>query len=193
VLGEHSTTQLGDASLVAMIAEDRDRAIAEAELCVRYRRRAYLYGLKHLGDAAAAEDLVQDVLVTVLERARAGAVEEPERLGSFVLGTCRMHAITRKRNLARRTRILTIYEDPRTEGATSEMAAGALADLPRVRDCLTTLTDRDRTVLLLSFYAELDAKELGRELGIEASHVRVIRHRALGRLQTCVNGSEEDA
>ena len=39
---------------------------------------------------AAADDLVQEVLVLTLERLRAGKVRDPDRLASFVLGTCRL-------------------------------------------------------------------------------------------------------
>ena len=52
--------------------------------------RVRLYGLRHLRDAAAADDLVQEVLVLTLERLRAGRVREPDRLASFVLGACRL-------------------------------------------------------------------------------------------------------
>lgn len=183
-----------DASLVSMITGDRNRANAEAEVCARYRRRVHLYGLRHLRDASAADDLVQDVFATVIERVRRGELNDPDKLGAFILGTCRMQVIGRKRSEARRARILAIYGDPRIDDAaadeTFEVTAG---DLERVRDCLARLADRDRTVLLLTFYAELDADALGREVGLQPNNVRVIRHRALGRLQACVRGSEEAA
>jgi RNA polymerase sigma-70 factor (ECF subfamily) len=40
----------------------------EAELYRRFAPRVRLYGLKHLRDAAAAQDLVQEVFVVTLER-----------------------------------------------------------------------------------------------------------------------------
>ena len=47
-------------------------------------------------------------------------------------------------------RILALDGDPHTpEGSASP--AVELADLPRVRDCLARLADRDRSVLLLTF------------------------------------------
>lgn len=175
-----------DASLIAMIAEGRERAAAETELCARYRRRIFLYGVKYLRDAADAEDLVQDVLATVLERARAGEVREPDKLGSFVLGTCRMQIVGRKRVESRRARILARYHDPREAHELTEPPAVDLADRTKLQDCLARMTDRDRTILLLTFYAELDADDLGRELRLSPSNVRVTRHRALHRLQACV-------
>jgi RNA polymerase sigma-70 factor (ECF subfamily) len=182
-----------DATLVEVIIDGRDRAAAEADLCARYGRRVYLYGLRHLRDAVAAEDFMQDVLTTVIERVRGGAVHQPDKLGSFVLGMCRLQAIGRKRGEARRARILALYGDQR-EGE-QDLPEGLRVDsldLSRVRDCLSRLADRDRTVLLLTFYAELDAAALGREIGVEPSHVRVLRHRAMGRLQSCVKGTKGD-
>lgn len=181
-----------DALLVADIAAGQERARAEAELFRRYQRRVYLYGLKHLRDTAAAADLVQDVIATVIEKARAGEVREAEKLASFVLGTCRMLVVNRARGEARRRKLLAQYADPRQEQA-PELPAASSGELARVGQCLEALADRDRAVLLLSFYAELDAGKIAAELGLNAGHVRVIRHRALERMQGCMNAAWEDA
>lgn len=179
-----------DASLVARIAQDRDRSAAEAELYARFARRIYLFGVARLRNAAEAEDLVQDVLTTVIERARAGAVREPDKLASFVLGTCRMLAQNRVRDTARRAGILALYGEPRGASTSDHEPVDGHA-LERMAACMHALADRDRTVLLLSFYAELDGPAIARELGIEPAHVRVLRHRALARLQGCVTGRQE--
>src|SRR5213083_2327513 len=76
-------------------------AEAEAELCRRYAARIRLYGRKHLRDDDRARDLVQGALVIVLEAARAGSIEDPERLDRFVLGTCR-HLVSRAHHIERR-------------------------------------------------------------------------------------------
>src|SRR5262245_35107126 len=81
---------LDDAALArrvagAGLAYDRD---AEAELCRRLAPRVQLYGQKHLRDSHMAADLVQQVLLTMLERLRDGGLREPDRLTSFVLGMC---------------------------------------------------------------------------------------------------------
>jgi RNA polymerase sigma-70 factor, ECF subfamily len=198
-----ATDDNGEASLVARILEareQRERAEAEAELYKRYHRRIYLFGLRHVHNAAAAEDLVQDVLATVIQRVREGAVREPEKIGAFVVGTCRMLATNRARGDARKARLLAKYGDPRTALTSHPHDADdpqniERVDLVRVGDCLSKLPDRERTVLLLTFYGELDAPTIGRELGLQASHVRVMRHRAIGHLQDCVRGGrrEEDA
>ena len=191
---DDSSPRVTDAQLVAAIVAGGDRAAAEDELCRRYQRRVYLYGLRHLRDSAAAADLMQDVLATVLEKARAGEVREPEQFGSFVLGTCRLLATNRRRGEARRRKILAQYGDPRDQrhGYTHE-SIYPRSDLERVNGCLSALRDRERAVLLLSFYAELDAAAIGSELGLAAGNVRVIRYRALEQLQGCMGtaASEE--
>ena len=64
------TVELSDAELAARIAEGDSEA--EAEVCRRMGPRIRLYGLRHLRSAAAADDLVQQVLLKVLEALRSG-------------------------------------------------------------------------------------------------------------------------
>jgi RNA polymerase sigma-70 factor, ECF subfamily len=82
-----SATEASDAELAGRV-RGGDRA-AEAELFRRLAPRVRLYGLRHLRDPTAADDLVQDVLLMTFDSLRAGKVREDERLASYVLGTCR--------------------------------------------------------------------------------------------------------
>ena len=56
--------------------------------------------------------------------------------------------------------------------------------------CLARLAARERMVVLLTFYGEKNAGEVGQELGVKEGNVRVIRHRAIERLRTCMTSSE---
>ena len=94
-----------DAELARRIGSGTDTQ-AEAELVRRMAPRIRLYGLRHLRDSAAAEDLTQEVLITTLEALRAGRLREPERLTSFVLGTCRMTVLDLRRGSQRKERLL---------------------------------------------------------------------------------------
>jgi hypothetical protein len=62
----------------------------------------------------------------------------------------------------------------------------ARGDIEAVERCLNGLGDRDRRVLVLSFYAEKTSSEIAQELGVTGTVVRVVRHRALARLRDCV-------
>jgi len=57
--------ELGDAELVRRIGSGSDRE-AEDELFRRMAPRIRLYGLRHLRDGQAADDLTQHVLITTL-------------------------------------------------------------------------------------------------------------------------------
>src|SRR5574340_532212 len=100
--------ELNDADLVRQIGSGSDRE-AEAELFRRMAPRVRLYGLRHLRDEHAAEDLTQQVLITTLKALRAGRLREPEKLASFVLGTCRMTVLNLRRGAERKERLLEQY------------------------------------------------------------------------------------
>jgi RNA polymerase sigma-70 factor (ECF subfamily) len=172
-----------DAELVTSIgAGDRE---SERMLCQRYARRIRLYGLRHLRDEDAAADLVQQVLLVVLEAIRAGKVDEPSRLASFVLGTCRFVVWDLRRGERRRQEVA------------EQASAGELlardpdwhrVDLPRLYGCLGRLPTRELTVIRLTFHEDRSAEEVGAVLSLQPGHVRVIRHRALQHLTDCVEG-----
>jgi RNA polymerase sigma-70 factor, ECF subfamily len=174
--------QLDDAALARRIAGGDPRA--EAELYRRLAPRVRFYGLRHLRDEHAAADLVQQVLLLTLERLRAGRLRRPEMLASFVLGTCRMTVLDLRRNHARRERLLETYADDLPAGA----AAAPRLDDERLRRCLDALPEREKTVLVLSFYDEQPAARVAAETGLSAANVRVIRHRAVKRLRDCLDG-----
>jgi RNA polymerase sigma-70 factor (ECF subfamily) len=179
------TAEQDDAVLARRIAAarpgiDRD---AEVALCRRLARRVRLYGLRHLRDAHAAADLVQQVLMMTLERLRGGAIRDPGEIVSFVLGTSRQLVIDLRRGQARRDRLLQTYAD---DVPAADPSSAPALDHARLRDCLERLAERDRSVLVLSFYDERPARSVGTELGLSEANVRVIRHRALQRLRDCV-------
>jgi len=157
---------------------------AESELCRRFAPRVRLYGLRHLRDQAAAEDLMQQVMLKVIGHLRAGKLREPDRLASFVFGICRMTVLDIRRGNARRERLLNAYGDLLIP---PEPTAENL-DQARLVFCLERLPDRERTVLMLTFYEDIPTDELARELGLSQANVRVIRHRGLEHLRTCVTG-----
>ena len=45
-------------------------------------------------------------------------------------------------------------------------------------------------MVLLTFFADKAADEVAAALGLSAGTVRVIRHRALGKLRACISGEE---
>jgi RNA polymerase sigma-70 factor (ECF subfamily) len=182
---------LDDGALARRIGEAgaAPDSAAEAELYRRLAPRVRLYGLRHLRDRDAAADLVQHVLLVTLERLRAGKLREPDRIVSFVLGTSRMTVLEMRRGTWRRETLLETW------GETAEAvdAPEPLAlDPDRLARCLEGLSERERSVVVLSFFADKPADEVGAELSISGGNVRVIRHRALARLRECMGAAEEE-
>jgi RNA polymerase sigma-70 factor (ECF subfamily) len=175
--------ELNDADLAERVAAGHPDA--ETEVCRRMGRRIRLYGLRHLRSAAAADDLVQQVLLKTLEALRAGRLRSPDKLAPFVLGTCRMTVLDLRRSARRQEELLTKF------------GADLVPDtpfLPRLDDdrlarCVQALKERERSVVVLTFYDEQTAAETASFLGISEANVRVIRHRAIERLRDCMGAA----
>jgi RNA polymerase sigma-70 factor (ECF subfamily) len=158
----------------------------EAELYRRFAPRVRLYGRRHLRNDAAADDLAQDVLLLTIEKLRAGEVQRPEDIGSFILGTSRMMARAARRVAHRRDALAARFLATPAEAMPLSLAA--LLDGPRLAACLRALGERDRLVVLLTFYANREAPQIAADLGLSPSAVRTARHRAMARLRACVLG-----
>ena len=189
MLDDQRLSALDDGALARRITEAgrAPDSAAESELYRRLAPRVRLYGLRHLRDRHGAADLVQSVLLMTLERLRAGRIREPERIGSFVLGSCRMTVLEMRRGTRRREALLETFGDV---AATFESSELELLDGNRLARCLEALSERERSVVVLTFFADRNADDVGAELSISSGNVRVIRHRALSRLRACVDVGE---
>jgi len=179
-------TELSDAELVRLVAgADARKELAEASLFERYAPRVRVYGKKHLKSTALAEDLTQQVMLKVLEAIRAGRVEQPERLASFVFGTCRLIGWDLMRADQRQRKIEKIAEGVRVqslEPSTSER------DIMRLYQCMGGLFEREAQVVRMTYMEDREPEEIASRLGVSAGNVRVIRCRALAKLKTCLDG-----
>ena len=163
-------------------ADGEGATAAETELYRRFAPRVRLFGMKHLSDRSAADDLAQQVMLVVITRLRTGEVREPDQIGSFVLGTSRMMVAGKKRGERRRALIFARFEH---EDAVEPFSDVAL-DSTRLAPCLAALRERERTILLLTYYADKSAPEIAAAIGTTAGAVRVGRHRALASMRECI-------
>jgi RNA polymerase sigma-70 factor (ECF subfamily) len=181
---------LDDGDLARRIAGAGDSRAGpeEAELCRRYGRRVFLFGLRRLGVEDRAHDLVQDTLVVTLRKLRSGEVREPERIGSFILGVARQLSRASVRDRVRYQSIDSAPSEPSVE-------VPAPDPLPReqVARCLESLQDRQRAVILLTYYAEQTTAGIASSLGLSRDNVRVIRHRGIARMRACLGLEHEGA
>jgi len=121
-----------------------------------------------------------------LEALRAGRLRESDKLASFVLGTCRMTVLDLRRNRQRKERLL------------EQFGADLLAPVPpsmpyldreQLASCVQKLKERERAVILMTFYDEQTGADVARFLGASEANVRVIRHRAIHQLRDCMGGA----
>lgn len=163
---------------------------AEAELYRLLAPRARRYGLRHLRDAHAAADLMQQVMALTIEQLRSGQLREPERVLSFVLGACRLTVMDQRRGERRREDLLQRYADALP---IADLHIPPRLDQQRVVDCLERLPERERSVLVMTFYDDQPSDAVGMQLGLSAGNVRVIRHRGIDKLRRCVDAGRRAA
>jgi RNA polymerase sigma-70 factor (ECF subfamily) len=154
-----------------------------AGLFEQYRDRLRLFAARRLRDRAAAEDVVQETLQTILEALRAGRIRESAALAAFAFETARNFCMHRGRSQSREGRALerlAISPPPQAPDALTAV----ISDERRraVRAALDRLSDEDRRLLSMTYMDTRDSEDIGRELGLSAGAVRVRRHRALKRL-----------
>lgn len=178
-------TELSDADLARQIGEGNNPE-AEAELVRRMAPRIRLYGLRHLRNEHAAEDLMQEVLITALEALRAGRLRQPDKLASFVLGVSRMTVLDLRRGALRKERLLQQFGP--------DLVPPAREVIPRLDHdwlarCVQNLKERERAVIVMTFFDEQAGADVASFLGVSEANVRVIRHRAIRQLQDCMGAS----
>ena len=177
--------EVSDAELARLVASRESQA--EAQLFARFAPRIELYGLKHLRSRSAADDLVQQVMLIVLEAVRGGKLEDATKLASFVLGTCRNVTWDLRRAAGRDERLareVAHVPDAVAPPSLSER------DVLRLRGCMHRLPEREHDIVRMSFLEDQTAEEVGARLGLSAGNVRVIRHRALAKLSSCLQAKE---
>ncbi len=177
--------ELNDSELAQQIASGSSQEV-EAELFSRMAPRIRLYGLRHLWDSHAADDLTQQVIITTLEALRSGRLKEHDKLASFVLGTCRMTALDLRRNAHRQERLLQQFGVSLLTPAEPHTPS---LDHDRLTRCVQHLKERERTAVVMTFYNEQTGAEVAGFLGVSEANLRVIRHRAIHQLRQCMGVS----
>jgi RNA polymerase sigma-70 factor (ECF subfamily) len=175
--------ELSDADLALRISQGDQEA--EAEVCRRMAPRIQLYGLRHLRSSSAADDLVQQVLLTMLEALRAGRLRDSDKLPQFVLGICRMTVLGLRRSARRQERLLVEFGSD----LVPDPAPSPMLDDDQLARCVRSLKERERSVVVLTFYHEQTAAETAAFLALSESNVRVIRYRAIRQLRTCMEST----
>jgi RNA polymerase sigma-70 factor (ECF subfamily) len=132
-----------------------------------YRYAGLLCG----GDRAGAEDLVQDVYLAALAKARAGALHELS-VGWFV--TAAHHRfVDRLRSTARERRRLELVVSQPAPPDAPTLVPSQLASLP----------DRERVALVLRYVDDLTVGQAAKVMGISTDAAESLIGRALRRVR----------
>lgn len=157
-------------------------ALAFGVLYDRYFERVYRYAYLRTRDRMEAEDVASDVFFRAL-----GALHRYEPRGPFLAWLFRIarNAIIDR---ARQNRTVPLASrDALRDGADRSVDPAALglagAQAREVREALHRLTELQRDVVVLRFFADLSTEEIGVVIGKGPSTVRGIQHRALAALR----------
>jgi len=160
--------------------EELERA---AEMLVdRHARDVYRYFVRRGIQTQAAEDLVQEVFLSVVRERGRYDTARPFLPWLYTLAHNRMVSEARRRDAEQRA--LDGLEArqqagaPRTEEATEHSEAWA-----QTQRALAALPDDDREVLCLARFEGLDYAQIGSLMGISAGTARVRAFRALQKLR----------
>ena len=182
------TDESGELCALVVRAQAGDRAALEAVLR-SVRPHVFRYVLARLVDRSSAEDVTQEVAMTIMS-----TLPRYDDMGRPVLAWVFGIAV-RKVNEAHRT--LGRRRDLPTDAVPETAAPGAhepertaveLDGSRRMTALLATLPHPQGEILRLRIAAGLTAEETGAVLGISSGAVRVAQHRALARLRATALG-----
>lgn len=147
-----------DETLIALIAaHDRD---AMRDLFARHNVRVYRFLLRAIGDATAAEDLLNEVFIDIWRRA--GQFEARSKVSTWILAIAYFKAAALRRRRACDQLDDDAVDSIKDPGDDPEVVAQKQSSGAAIRECLKRLSPAHRTVLDLIYYHELSIAEVAR-------------------------------
>lgn len=122
------------------------------------------------GSVAIAEEVVQDAFAAVTKR-----WDHLDRPGAYL----RTSVVNNCRSALRRRAV----EDRYRASAPQEPGHGIPEQLIELRDALARLSDRQRIVVVLRYFADIPDAEIAETLGVRPATVRSLAHRAMAVLR----------
>jgi RNA polymerase sigma-70 factor (ECF subfamily) len=134
----------------------------------------------------AVDDVRQETLLRVLRNIRRGDIEHPERFGAYVNTVCSNVMLELFRGDSRWRQFPEESPEPesREPGGERQLLQDERRNL--VRRALEELPLKDRQLLHRIFLDEEDKDTVCREFGVTREHLRVLLHRARGRLRAAM-------
>lgn len=164
---------------------------AFAQLYDRLSAPLYSLAVRMLGDAAEAQDALQDVFLQIWRRA---ATYDPERSSVFSWATLmtRSRVIDRMRARGRRLRVVVSSTDDANnphslaDASVAESAADSVDrsdEAKRVRNVLEKLPNEQRQAIELAFFSDLTHHEIAAQLGQPLGTIKARIRRGLLKLR----------
>jgi RNA polymerase sigma factor (sigma-70 family) len=144
-------------------------------LLAQYGRELQRVAYLILHDAAAAEDIVADTLITALERG--ATLRDAAALRSWLLRIATNHALSYRR---RRIRVVTLDLMPDMPDDRERLGADIRAAL---WEGVTALPLRTRAAIVLRYYADLPVDDVAAALGVSTNTVKAQLQSGLQRLR----------
>ena len=171
---------LDDADLLARYSEGRSDA-AFGELVRRYIGLVYHAALRQVGDAPTAEDVTQRVFILLVRKA--GSLLGHQTIAGWLHATTRFVAAeVRRAERRRRLREHEAYIMQDTVHAGPPEAAWAQLR-PIIDETLGQLSESEREIVLLRFFANLPFAQIGARLSVSENAARMRVERAMERLR----------
>ena len=160
---------------VAVLGGD---AAAESVLYEKYSERVLFLAMSERFTREDAEDVRAETFLRVLQALRAGKLQKPESLASFVVGIA-LNVMREQRRQRAGTEALDEREDELPGGDSPEEAFLDREAARAVEEMAARLKPREREFLRMYYYEERPKEEIARALGIREERVRLIKSRAL--------------
>ena len=139
-------------------------------------------------DATNAEEYSQVACVQVFEAIKKGKVENPQKLKTYLISTCRnayLKTQTRKKEHPDNTLDHKITSDPQQlENLIEE------EKMELLKKCMEKLPEKDKDFIDYLFQnIESETKQLARHFKMTLNNVWVRKHRIINKLKECINSS----
>jgi RNA polymerase sigma-70 factor (ECF subfamily) len=189
----HSATSANDdAQLISRVAKG-DRS-AFASLYDSYSTPLYSLAVKMLANETEAQDLLQEVFLSVWNKAGTFRADRGSAF-SWIVTQLRNRAIDRLRSRRRRGELLAENApDLEPSGSSSPSSAQNAESNERARDvrsALDQLTEDQRQVLRLAYFEGLTQAEIAEKLEEPLGTIKARAYRGMARLRTILGGLHE--
>lgn len=165
----------------------------ETEFCRRYYPSVFRILLRYTRDHARAEDITQDVLMTIILRLRTTGIDHPERLTRFVHQTARYTWLGWSRQTDNQVQLFETmdHEPSRNSGTVSDVMHDEQKQL--VAELIEQLVvPRDRELLFRCYIRDETKQAVCDALALTATHFDRVISRARKRLRQVADDQHQD-